>query len=91
MRLVNNPTDRSNSRVGEQSTIYSVGERINPPLEEFHRIDGEYKIRVNLTFETQSDLLRGTIIDRAGEQIVLPDGGVDPHYVRKQNAALDWV
>lgn len=42
-------------------------------------------------FETQSDLLQRTIIDRAGEQVSLPDGSLDPDYVARHNTALGWM
>ncbi len=54
-------------------------------------IDQDYCLRVNPEFETQSDLLQRTIIDRAGQQVALPDKSVDPSYVSRHNAALEWV
>ena len=54
-------------------------------------IDREYRLQVNPTFETESDLLRRTILDRAGEQVPLPEGSVDPEYFQRHNAALEWV
>jgi len=36
---------------------------------ELFTIDQEYRLRVNPSFETQSDLLQRTIIDQANEQI----------------------
>jgi len=54
-------------------------------------IDQDYCLQVNPQFETQSDLLQRTLIDRAGQQLTLPDGSVDPSYVSRHNAALDWV
>ena len=54
-------------------------------------IDQDYRLRVNPQFETQSDLLQRTLIDRAGQQLTLPDGSVDPSYVSRHNAELEWV
>ena len=54
-------------------------------------IDREYQLQVNPSFETGSDLLERTILDRAGERVPLPDGSVDPDYFRRHNAALEWV
>lgn len=54
-------------------------------------IDRDYRLRVNPSFETQSELLRETIVDQGGEQIALPDGGVEPDYLRKYNSSLDWL
>jgi putative restriction endonuclease len=58
---------------------------------ELFTIDREYHLRVNPEFETGSDLLERTIVDRAGEPVALPDGGVDPQYLRRHNAALGWL
>jgi len=58
---------------------------------ELFTIDREYRLQVNPAFETGSDLLRRTILDRAGEQVPLPDGSVDPEYFQQHNAALEWV
>lgn len=54
-------------------------------------IDREYRIRVNPAFETESDLLQRTIVDRAGEPVPFPDGSVDPEYLAQHNASLGWV
>lgn len=54
-------------------------------------IDHDYRIRVNPDFETQSDVLQRTIVDRAGERISLPTDSLDPEYVTRHNAALEWV
>ncbi len=54
-------------------------------------IDQDYRLQVNPQFETQSDLLQRTIIDRSGQQISLPDGSVDTSYVRRHNAELEWA
>lgn len=51
----------------------------------------DYRLQVNSSFETQSELLQQTIVDRTGEQIPLPDGGVDQDYFRRHNARLDWL
>lgn len=54
-------------------------------------IDQEYRLRVNPTFETQSELLQRTIIDRAGKQISIPDKSIDPDYLHQHNTALEWI
>jgi len=54
-------------------------------------IDQDYCLQVNPEFETQSDLLQRTLIDRAGQPVALPDGSVDPSYVNRHNAELEWV
>ncbi|WP_265112033.1 HNH endonuclease [Halosolutus halophilus] len=58
---------------------------------ELFTIDQDYRVRVNPAFETESELLRRTILDRAGEQVPLPDGAVDPEYVAQHNEILEWV
>jgi len=54
-------------------------------------IDQDYRLQVNPLFETESDLLQRTIIDRAGERVSVRDGGLNVEYVAQHNAALDWV
>ncbi|MDS0301177.1 HNH endonuclease, partial [Halogeometricum sp. S1BR25-6] len=58
---------------------------------ELFTIDADYRLRINPSFETQSDVLRHTIVDQAGERIPLPNGGVDPGYFEQRNSALDWL
>ncbi|MFC7209345.1 HNH endonuclease [Natronoarchaeum sp. GCM10025321] len=58
---------------------------------ELFTIDQEYRIRVNPSFETQSDVLQRTIIDHAGERISIPDDSLKTQYVAQHNAALEWV
>ncbi len=54
-------------------------------------IDETYHLRVNPHFETDSQLLRETICDQAGEQLRLPDSPISPKYLRMHNATLEWV
>jgi len=54
-------------------------------------IDQDYRLCINPNFETQSDLLQRTIIDRAGERISIPDDSLKPQYVAQHNAAIEWV
>jgi putative restriction endonuclease len=58
---------------------------------ELFTIDVDYRLRVNPDFETQSDVLQETIIDRAGERISVPEESLNPQYVAQHNAALEWV
>ncbi len=53
-------------------------------------IDGDYRLRLNPSFETKSDVLRRTIVDRAGERVPLSDGGINPDYFEQRNSALEW-
>jgi len=58
---------------------------------ELFTIDQDYRLCVNPEFETKSDLLQRTIIDRAGERISIPDESLKPQYVAQHNAALAWM
>ena len=58
---------------------------------ELFTIDQEYRLRVNPSFETQSDVLQQTIIDREGERMSIPDDSLNPQYVAQHNASLEWV
>ena len=54
-------------------------------------IDQDYRLQVNPLFETESDLLQRTIIDRAGERVSVRDGTLNVEYAARHNAARDWV
>jgi putative restriction endonuclease len=58
---------------------------------ELFTIDPEYHIRVNPTFETESELLERTILNRAGEKLSLPHEAIDRDYLREYNQSLEWV
>jgi putative restriction endonuclease len=58
---------------------------------ELFTIDREYRLRVNPDFETESELLERTIIDRDGERISVPEASLDPEYLAEHNAALAWA
>lgn len=58
---------------------------------ELFTLHRDYRLQVNPSFETQSDVVREAIVERAGERIAVPDGGVDPDSVRTHNAALEWL
>lgn len=54
-------------------------------------IDSDYRIRVNPEFETQSEILRRTLHERAGEQISFDTAGPDPAHLRERNQRLEWA
>ncbi len=54
-------------------------------------IDQDYQIQVSPEFETESELLRRSIVDRAGQRVAMPDGCVNPVYVARHNASLEWI
>ncbi|WP_321113112.1 HNH endonuclease [Halorussus salinisoli] len=58
---------------------------------ELFTIDREYRLRVNPSFDTESDLLQRTIVEQAGERVPLPDESLNPEYLAEHNAALAWV
>ncbi len=58
---------------------------------ELFTIDQDYRLCVNPNFETQSDVLQRTIIDRAGDQISIPDDSLKAQYVAQHNEAFEWV
>ncbi|WP_336361422.1 HNH endonuclease [Haladaptatus sp. ZSTT2] len=58
---------------------------------ELYTIDADYRLLVNPTFETQSDLLKRTILDNAGERLPLLVAGFSSDYLAQHNAGLEWV
>jgi len=58
---------------------------------ELFTIDRDCRVRVDPSFETESEVLQRTIVEQAGERIPVPDAGPNPEYVARRNAALDWV
>ena len=53
--------------------------------------DQDYRLCVNPSFETQSELLQRTILEQAGERLMLPEGSVKVEYLAEHNAALAWM
>lgn len=51
----------------------------------------DYRRRVNPEFETESDVLQRTIIDREGERISISNGYLKPQYATQHNVSLEWV
>lgn len=58
---------------------------------ELFTINADYRLLVNPSFETQSDLLKRTIVNRNGEQLPLAGVGVSSDRLAQHNAALDWA
>lgn len=58
---------------------------------ELFTLDQDYRLRVNPSFETQSETLQRTIIDQDGERIPLPAEGVNPEYLSQHNSGLAWI
>ncbi len=58
---------------------------------ELFTIDQDYRLHVNPEFETESDVLQRTVIDREGERIPIQEESLNTQYVTQHNAALEWV
>ncbi len=58
---------------------------------ELFTIDQDYRLRVNPEFETESDVLQRTIIDREGERISIQEESLNPQYVTQHNSSLAWL
>jgi len=58
---------------------------------ELFTIDQDYRLCVNPEFETESDVLQRTIIDRKGERISIPEKSLKPQYVTQHNSSLAWL
>jgi putative restriction endonuclease len=58
---------------------------------ELFTIDREYRLRVNPDFETESELLRRTVVEQAGERVSIPDGSVNPEYLARHNEEIVWT
>lgn len=54
-------------------------------------IDQKYRLQVNPGLNTQSSLLKQTIVDRDGERVSIPNDGIDPDYLRQHNSTLEWL
>jgi putative restriction endonuclease len=54
-------------------------------------VDSEYRLQVDPQFETQSDLLRRTLIDRDGDRLSELRGRVDEDRLTERNASVAWV
>jgi putative restriction endonuclease len=58
---------------------------------ELFSIDSEYRLQVNPAFETQSDLLQQTLLDRDGERLSYLRDRVDEERLTEHNASVAWV
>ncbi|MDH5020550.1 HNH endonuclease [Halobacterium rubrum] len=55
-----------------------------------YTLDADFRLHVSPDFETDSDLLRRTLVERAGERVAVPNGALDPAYLDERNQSLDW-
>jgi len=58
---------------------------------ELFTIDQEYRLCVNPSFETESELLQRTVVNRGGERVRVLEGRLDTTYLAEYNAELAWV
>lgn len=58
---------------------------------ELFTLDTEYRLQVNPEFDTESDLLQRTLLDRDGETLAsLSNDHLDPTYLETRNESLGW-
>lgn len=58
---------------------------------ELFTIDRDYRLRVNPSFETQSEVLQRTILDQADERVPIPNDSIAPAHLAQYNDSLGWV
>lgn len=57
---------------------------------ELFTIASEYRLQVSPSFETESEVLQRTIVERDGEQLAIPDDGVETAHLREYNEGVAW-
>ncbi|MXR21840.1 HNH endonuclease [Halobacterium bonnevillei] len=57
---------------------------------DLYTLDEDYRLRVSPAFETNSDLLERTLLERAGDRVNAADDLLDTEYLRRRNESLDW-
>ena len=55
-----------------------------------YTLDADFRLHVAPEFETDSDLLRRTLLDRDGEHVDVGPDLLDPSYLERRNRSLDW-
>lgn len=58
---------------------------------ELFTIDHEFRLQVNPSFETESDLLQQTVLNRAGERLPAIPKRINPAFLRRHNASIQWM
>lgn len=57
-----------------------------------YSLDADLRLRVNPDLDTDSDLLRRTLVERDGERVALPDDApLDPEMLAMHNETLAWM
>lgn len=76
----------------ELSNVLALGKTHHAAFDrELFTIDSEFRLQVDPSFETESEILTRTILDRDGEQLSVLAGSVDPTYLRRRNSLLEWI
>jgi hypothetical protein len=74
------------------SNVLALSKTHHAPFDpELFTIDQDYRLRVNPVFETESDVLQRTIVDREGERISIPEESLKLQYVKQHNSSLAWL
>jgi len=55
-----------------------------------YTLDADFRLHVSPDFETDSDLLRRTLLERDGERVDVGPDRLDPAHLERRNRALDW-
>ncbi|WP_237561065.1 HNH endonuclease [Halococcus sediminicola] len=58
---------------------------------ELFTIDQDYRLQVNPEFDTESEILRTTIVDNDGAPVPFRNQKPDAEYLNRHNETLDWV
>ena len=58
---------------------------------ELFTIDQDYRLQVNPEFNTESEILRTTIIDNDGAPVPFRNQRPDVEYLSRHNETLDWL
>jgi len=55
-----------------------------------YTLDGDFRLHVAPAFETESPLLRRTLLEQDGDRVAVPEDALDPTNLRRRNESLDW-
>lgn len=55
-----------------------------------YTLDADFHLHVSPEFETDSDLLRRTLLERDGDRVEVGSDLVDPAHLERRNQSLDW-
>ncbi|AHG02752.1 hypothetical protein HALDL1_03270 [Halobacterium sp. DL1] len=55
-----------------------------------YTLDADCRLHVSPEFETESALLRQTLLEQEGDRVDVSEGALDPANLRERNQSLDW-